>query len=112
VSTSPPEDLGPSEELGVTLDSGVLHLRLNRADKRNALNDEMMTGMIEAIDGAGRDESVRVVLISGSGDHFCSGFDIVSRNAGNTGDAPRPRVGSIQRRLTQNAKAFGGTRHL
>jgi 2-(1,2-epoxy-1,2-dihydrophenyl)acetyl-CoA isomerase len=97
VNTSPPEDLG------VTLDSGVLHLRLNRADKRNALNDEMMAAMIDAIDAAGRDENVRVVLISGSGDHFCSGFDIVSRNAGNTADAPRPRVGSIQRRLPSSA---------
>ncbi len=89
--------------LAVTLDGGVLRLHLDRADKRNALNDEMLAAMIDAVDAAGRDEGVRVIVISGAGDHFCSGFDIVSRNAGNTGDGPRPRVGSIQRRLPSQA---------
>ena len=56
--------------------------------------------MIDSIDAAGRDEAVRVILISGAGDHFCSGFDIVSRNAD---DGTRPRVGSIQRRLPSQA---------
>jgi 2-(1,2-epoxy-1,2-dihydrophenyl)acetyl-CoA isomerase len=37
------------------------------------------------------------VVISGEGDHYCGGFDIVARNADI--DAPSPRVGSIQRRL-------------
>jgi 2-(1,2-epoxy-1,2-dihydrophenyl)acetyl-CoA isomerase len=86
--------------LDVTHDGGVLRLHLNRADKRNALTDEMMAGMIDAVDTAGRDETVRVIVISAAGDHFCSGFDIVSRN---TGDGARPRVGSIQRRLPSQA---------
>ena len=86
--------------LDVTHDGGVLRLHLNRPDKRNALTDEMMTGMIDAVDTAGRDETVRVIVISAAGDHFCSGFDIVSRN---TGDGARPRVGSIQRRLPSQA---------
>jgi 2-(1,2-epoxy-1,2-dihydrophenyl)acetyl-CoA isomerase len=89
--------------LEVTRDAGVLHLRFDRADKRNALTDEMMAAMIEAIDAAGRDEGVRVIVISGAGDHFCSGFDIVSRNAGAGGESNRPRVGSIQRRLPSTA---------
>ncbi|MEX1006432.1 MAG: enoyl-CoA hydratase-related protein [Acidimicrobiia bacterium] len=89
--------------LEVALDEGVLHLRLDRPDKRNALTDEMLAAMIDAIDAAGRDEAVRVIVISGSGDHFCSGFDIVSRNAGDTGESRRPRVGSIQRRLPSQA---------
>ena len=92
----------PAEGLGVELDAGVLHLRLDRPDKRNALTDEMLAGMIDAIDVAGRDEDVRVILISGSGDHFCSGFDIVFRNTGNSAET-RPRVGSIQRRLPSQA---------
>jgi 2-(1,2-epoxy-1,2-dihydrophenyl)acetyl-CoA isomerase len=89
--------------LEVTLDAGVLRLRFDRADKRNALTDEMMAAMIDAIDDAGRDEGVRVIVISGAGDHFCSGFDIVSRNAGAGGESKRPRVGSIQRRLPSTA---------
>jgi 2-(1,2-epoxy-1,2-dihydrophenyl)acetyl-CoA isomerase len=89
-----------TEGLDAALDGGVLRLRLDRPDKRNALTDEMQSGLIDAIDAAGRDEDVRVVVISGAGEHFCSGFDIVSRNA-TSGD--RPRVGSIQRRLPSQA---------
>jgi 2-(1,2-epoxy-1,2-dihydrophenyl)acetyl-CoA isomerase len=59
-----------------------------------------MAGFIEAVDTAGRDENVRVVHISGSGNHFCGGADIVARNAG---DQRRPRVGAIQRRLPSQA---------
>jgi 2-(1,2-epoxy-1,2-dihydrophenyl)acetyl-CoA isomerase len=83
--------------LAVSLDDGVLRLGLDRAGKRNALTDEMVDGLIDAVDTAGKDETVRVIVLSGAGDHFCSGFDIVARNRDGTG--PRPRVGSIQRRL-------------
>jgi 2-(1,2-epoxy-1,2-dihydrophenyl)acetyl-CoA isomerase len=77
-------------------DDGILRLVLDKPSKRNALDDDMVATLIEAVDAAGRDESVRAVLIAGEGDHFCGGFDIVSRNAAS---GQRPRVGSIQRRL-------------
>jgi len=82
-------------------DDGVLRLVLDRPDKRNALNDEMVAALIEAVDAAGRDEAVRVILLTGSGDHFCAGFDIVGRNA--AAEGPRPRAGSVQRRLPSQA---------
>lgn len=86
--------------LGITRDGGVLRLELQRPDKRNALDDSMVQGLIDAIDDAGRDESVRVIVLAGAGDHFCGGADIVARN---TPSAERPRVGSIQRRLPAQA---------
>ena len=91
-----------ADGLNVDLVGGVLRLELDRPEKRNALSDDMMAGMIDAIDAAGRDEAVRVILISAAGEHFCSGFDILFRNTG-TWDSPRPRVGSIQRRLPSQA---------
>ncbi len=75
---------------------GVLRLHLDKPQKRNALDDDMVASLIGEVEGAGQDESVRTILLTAAGDHFCSGFDIVTRN---TGDQPRPRVGSIQRRL-------------
>jgi len=81
-------------------DDGVLHLHLDKPAKRNALDDAMVAVLIEEVDAAGRDEAVRAVLLTAEGDHFCSGFDIVGRNAANE---ERPRVGSIQRRLPSEA---------
>jgi 2-(1,2-epoxy-1,2-dihydrophenyl)acetyl-CoA isomerase len=89
------------EGLNITVDGPVLRLELDQTKKRNSINDDMVAGLIDAIQTAGRDEAVRVIVLRGAGDHFCAGFDIVSRNAG-VGDT-RPRVGSIQRRLPAQA---------
>jgi 2-(1,2-epoxy-1,2-dihydrophenyl)acetyl-CoA isomerase len=77
----------------------VLEFEIDRPKKRNALTDPIVAAMIRALSAAGPDESVRVVVVRGAGDHFCAGFDIVGRNAGDA----RPRVGSIQRRLPTEA---------
>ncbi len=84
----------------VELDGPVLRLTLDRPAKRNAIDDTMVGGLIDALDVANRDERVRVVLLCATGEHFCSGADIVARNAPGGG---RPRVGSIQRRLPSQA---------
>jgi 2-(1,2-epoxy-1,2-dihydrophenyl)acetyl-CoA isomerase len=102
-----PDPYAPVDGLGIARDGAVLRLTLDRPGKRNALDDAMVAGLIGALDAAGRDEGVRAVVLAGAGDHFCAGADIVARNApGGTGsrgaagaDAPRPRVGSIQRRV-------------
>ena len=85
--------------LDIALEDGVLTLRLSRPEKRNALNDTMTYAAIDAVDLAGRDEAVRAILLTGAGEHFCSGFDIVARNR----EEGRPRAGSIQRRLPSQA---------
>lgn len=93
--------------LNVDLDvgTGLLRLVLDRADKRNALDDTMVAGLIDALDAAGRDEAVRAVLLTAQGPHFCTGADIVQRNSPESagGSEAKPRVGSIQRRLPSQA---------
>jgi 2-(1,2-epoxy-1,2-dihydrophenyl)acetyl-CoA isomerase len=86
--------------LAVTLDGAVLRLALDRAEKRNAINDTMMYALIDAIETAGRDERVRAIVLEGRGEHFCGGADIVARNADRS---VKPRTGSIQRRLPAHA---------
>lgn len=88
--------------LSIALEEGVLRLTLARPEKRNALDDVMMSGLIEALDAAGRDEAVRVIALSAEGEHFCSGADVVARNAPGA-TQKRPRAGSIQRRLPSQA---------
>ena len=92
-----------SDHVHVSSEDGILHLRLDKPNKRNALDDDMVATITDEVDRAGRDEDVRSILVTAEGDHFCSGFDIVGRNAAAPGDDRRPRVGSIQRRLPSEA---------
>ena len=73
----------------VSHDEQVLRLAFDHAERRNALDDEMVAAMIDAIDAAGRDEAVRVIVLAGAGEHFCGGADIVARNAAGRA-TPRP----------------------
>ena len=66
----------PPDGLLVETDGPALRLRLDRPDRRNAITDDIVLALIETIEAAGSDESVRVITLSGTGDHFCSGFDL------------------------------------
>ncbi len=54
----------------------VLHIVLNRPDKRNALTSEMCSGIVNAVASAQKKEDVGAVLISASGQVFCAGMDL------------------------------------
>ena len=84
----------------VTLKGNELRLTLDRPSRRNALTDEMLLALADALACAEQDERIRVVVLAANGEHFCSGADLTARN---TPDAPRPRVGSIQRRVPHGA---------
>lgn len=79
--------------LVIERDGPVLRLRLDRPDRRNAVTDDMVYALVDAIEAAGSDEAVRVIALSGTGEHFCSGFDLAERGS------DRPRVGATQRRM-------------
>ncbi|MES3014675.1 MAG: crotonase/enoyl-CoA hydratase family protein [Pseudomonadota bacterium] len=52
----------------------VLHIRLNRPAKRNAINDALVAQLHTAF--VNLPESARVVVLSGEGEHFCAGLDL------------------------------------
>lgn len=54
----------------------VALVTLNRPEKRNALNDELVGGLKEALRDADAREGVRAVLLTGAGADFCSGADL------------------------------------
>ena len=54
----------------------VMTVRLNRADKKNALTQDMYTAMANAVDEAAASAEVRVVLFTGTGNSFCAGNDL------------------------------------
>src|SRR6266478_6450274 len=61
-----------------SVEGGITRITMNRPEKRNALNDELIAGLKDAIRRADHDEEVRVVLLSGAGEDFCSGADLAS----------------------------------
>ena len=58
------------------VEGAVALITLNRPDKRNALNDELIDGLKRALHQAEAEAAVRVVVITGAGADFCSGADL------------------------------------
>lgn len=70
-----------SSELVKEIKGHTLWLTINRPERRNALNAEVIHGLTEAITGAGenKDGPPRAIVVTGSGDRaFCSGADLQS----------------------------------
>jgi methylglutaconyl-CoA hydratase len=59
-----------------SLDAGVLTLTLNRPDKRNALNAELLDQLHQSLERADLDADVRVLVLRGAGKDFCAGADL------------------------------------
>jgi methylglutaconyl-CoA hydratase len=61
-----------------TVESNIARITLNRPEKRNALNDEVVGELKEAARMSAADQQVRVVLLEGAGKDFCSGADLAA----------------------------------
>jgi enoyl-CoA hydratase len=55
---------------------GVTVLRLNRPDRFNAINSELIDGLLDAVDTVRRDRQCRAVVLTGAGRGFCAGADL------------------------------------
>ena len=104
------------------VDAGIARITLNRPEKRNALNPELIAALGEALALSARDAKVRVVSITGTGKDFCAGLDLVGLDVAGEADAlehlesaqhladvllaikrhPRPVVAAVQ------GRALGG----
>jgi methylglutaconyl-CoA hydratase len=58
------------------VESGIARITLNRPEKRNALNPEMLRELANALTKSAKDDAARVVVIAGAGADFCSGADL------------------------------------
>jgi len=66
--------LGHLSLLRVSQSDAVVHIRLARPEKRNAVNDRMVAELHTAF--ANLPDDARAVVLSGEGDHFCAGLDL------------------------------------
>ena len=66
------------ETLLYAVEDGIATVTLNRPDKLNAFNTQMMRDMIAAFDATDADDAVRCVIVTGAGRGFCAGADLSS----------------------------------
>jgi 2-(1,2-epoxy-1,2-dihydrophenyl)acetyl-CoA isomerase len=86
---------------------GVRFLTLNRPERRNALNRELVLALGPALENAGQDPAVRVIVLGGTGGAFCSGADLRSgaeENADIVADF-EARMGEFHRMIRGIARA-------
>jgi (methylthio)acryloyl-CoA hydratase len=60
--------------IDLELDDGIALVRLNRPEKRNAINDTLVLALRDLFDEL--PETARAAVITGEGEHFCAGLDL------------------------------------
>lgn len=74
-----------NDRVTIAVADGIADVRLNRADKMNAIDPAMFEGIAAAIDRLAGMAEVRVVVLSGEGRAFCAGLDMASMAGGGSG---------------------------
>ena len=73
----------PESHLLYSVENNVASLTINREAQRNAISLEAIELFLKYLDEAEKDENIRVILITGSGEQaFCSGADLGGRRYG------------------------------
>src|SRR5213082_2184432 len=70
------------QHISVEVEGGIGWIRFNRPEKMNAIGALTRTQLAEAIKQAERDDTMRVVVLTGSGRAFCSGADVTEMAPG------------------------------
>ncbi|MEP7048542.1 MAG: crotonase/enoyl-CoA hydratase family protein [Ilumatobacteraceae bacterium] len=77
-----------SDRVTLAISDGVADVRMNRADKRNALDGAMFRGLAEMGERLKTEPGLRAVVLSGEGSSFCAGLDFSSFQSMSSGDRP------------------------
>lgn len=75
-----------TEAVIVESSRGIVTVSLNRPEKRNAIDGEIIDGLLGAIESIKADRSARVVVLTGAGDGFCAGLDMANMGDMLSGD--------------------------
>jgi 2-(1,2-epoxy-1,2-dihydrophenyl)acetyl-CoA isomerase len=95
------------DQLRHRVEGGIAWLTLNRPEAGNALTPAQRNRLIELLDDASADLTVRVVVISAAGRHFCTGADLRADRSGGPplpDGAPERPTGSVARMIASGAQ--------
>lgn len=87
------------ELLSLLEENGILYIKLNRPEKRNAMNLQMLTELERCLNEVAAKDSVAAVVLSGEGKIFCAGTDLfeIGKIAGISGQDFRKNLRRLQR---------------
>ncbi len=71
-----------NQELLYKKENGIAVITMNRPEKRNALSPGLFQGIFTSVEDAASDDDIKVIIITGTGEAFCSGADVKSMAAG------------------------------
>jgi enoyl-CoA hydratase/carnithine racemase len=79
-----------TENVIITRDRHIVQIRLNRPQKKNAMSLDCYETVAQTVEQAESDDSVRAIVILGSGGNFCAGHDLTSSPIEASEDGPTP----------------------
>ena len=91
----------------VLIENNIAHIKLNRPQKRNSITNDFWRELPEIIEDIDNNSKARVVVISSSGPHFCSGLDLSS-----FGSMQDLGSGEKKEKLQRNAAFYDNVLHL
>jgi enoyl-CoA hydratase/carnithine racemase len=94
------------ETLAYELEDGVATITLNRPDKLNAFNTQMMKDLIAVFDVTDADDAVKAVIVTGAGRGFCAGADLSA--GGETFDYEKRGGDALAARQRDGVQRDGG----
>jgi enoyl-CoA hydratase/carnithine racemase len=96
-----------SERVTINIEDYIADVRLNRADKMNALDSAMFEAIVAAQEQLAQDRDVRAVVLSGEGRAFCAGLDLSAMTGGGDPDAATSKAAqTLSERTHDNANLF------
>ena len=66
----------PYETILTDLSDNIFTITINRPDRLNALNTQMIRDLVDAFDVADADDNARAIIVTGAGRAFCAGADL------------------------------------
>ena len=95
------------DQLRHRVEGGIAWLTLNRPEAGNALTPAQRNRLIDLLEAASGDLTVRVVVINAEGRHFCTGADLRADRSGGPPlpeGAPERPTGSVARMIASGAQ--------
>jgi enoyl-CoA hydratase/carnithine racemase len=93
-----------TDQILTSLHEGVLQIRINRPEKKNALTQDMYAALATALGQAEQNADVRVVTLTGTGDSFTSGNDVADFLKRDTSSGEQRPVGTFLTAIASSHK--------